>query len=177
LAERLRPLSAEDRLTTLENLVRAEVAAVVDLPSADAVPVTKAFKSLGFDSLMAVELRNRLSAVTAVRLPATLVFDHPNSRALAAHLLDGLALEEGTGETDPALLALRGLESAVRSLAPGAGDRTALATRLRVLLAAVEDPGTGPGAADGGDETGDRDIEAASAEELVSLLGSEFGIS
>ncbi|NEY34180.1 SDR family NAD(P)-dependent oxidoreductase [Streptomyces sp. PRKS01-65] len=177
LAERLRPLSAEDRLTTLENLVRAEVAAVVDLPSADAVPVTKAFKSLGFDSLMAVELRNRLSAVTSVRLPATLVFDHPNSRALAAHLLDGLALEEGTGETGPALLALRGLESAVRSLAPGAGDRTALATRLRVLLAAVEDPGTGPGAADGDDDGDDRDIEAASAEELVSLLGSEFGIS
>ncbi|MFJ9966508.1 SDR family NAD(P)-dependent oxidoreductase [Streptomyces avermitilis] len=169
LRDRLRSLPQDDRTTTLENLIRAEVASVLALPSADAVPVTKAFKSLGFDSLMAVDLRNRLSALTGVRLSATLVFDHPNTRVLAAHLLTGMRLDTA-GATDPALLALRGLESAVRSMNPDADDRGAMATRLRVLLATLEEAGDEE-AADGSD------LDSVSAEELVSLLDDEFGLS
>ncbi|MDN0195764.1 type I polyketide synthase [Streptomyces sp. S.PNR 29] len=170
LRERLRPLSHDDRIGALENLVRTEVASVLALPSTDAVPVTKAFKSLGFDSLMAVDLRNRLSTLTGVRLPATLVFDHPNSRALAARLLDGMELDPVTA-TDPALLALRELETAVRSMGPGSTeDRGAMATRLRVLLATLEETGEEQSATD-------VDLDSVSAEELVSLLDDEFGLS
>ncbi len=170
LRERLRPLSPDDRAGALEDVVRAEVAAVLALPSTDAVPVTRAFKSLGFDSLMAVDLRNRLSVLTGVRLPATLVFDHPTPRALAAELLDGIALDPPPA-SDPALLALRDLETAVRSSDRGTTeDRGALATRLRVLLATLEESAADRPASDA-------DLESASAEELVSLLDDEFGLS
>ncbi|MEU6314739.1 SDR family NAD(P)-dependent oxidoreductase [Streptomyces sp. NPDC047014] len=172
LRDRLGRLAQDDRVAALESLVRAEVASVVALPSGDAVPVTKAFKSLGFDSLMAVDLRNRLTAITGVRLSATLVFDHPNTRALAAHLLAGLDLET-VAEADPALLALKGLESAVRALEPGTGDRGALATRLRVLLSTLE-AGTPE---EGEEEDAGIDLDSVSAAELVSLLDDEFGLS
>ncbi|MYW42115.1 KR domain-containing protein, partial [Streptomyces sp. SID161] len=92
---------AEQRRIVLE-LVRAHVAAVLGYAGADAIAPGRAFTEIGFDSLTAVNLRNRLTEATDMRLSATLVFDYPTPAALADHLLTEL-LGSHDEEADPAL--------------------------------------------------------------------------
>ncbi|MFC7466563.1 beta-ketoacyl synthase N-terminal-like domain-containing protein [Actinomadura keratinilytica] len=86
LRDRLRGLAPAEQDRLLTDLVRAEVATALRHSSPEAVDVNRAFKDLGFDSLTAVEVRNRITAATDVKLPTTLLFDHPNTRAVVAHL-------------------------------------------------------------------------------------------
>ncbi|MFC4641015.1 type I polyketide synthase [Streptomyces mangrovi] len=90
LAEELQRLPAPRRSHRLGGLVRALAAAALGHESAEVIDPERPFKDLGFDSLSAVDLRNRIAAATGVRLPATLVFDHPTPAAAARELHDRL---------------------------------------------------------------------------------------
>ncbi|MFC9954421.1 SDR family NAD(P)-dependent oxidoreductase, partial [Streptomyces prasinus] len=90
---RVAELGARQRERVLLALVRDEAAATLGHGGSDAVAPLRAFSDLGFDSLMAVELRGRLSGATGLDLPATLVFDHPTAQDLTTHLAGLLAAE------------------------------------------------------------------------------------
>ncbi|MEV7523953.1 type I polyketide synthase [Streptomyces sp. NPDC091371] len=109
LARRLAPLTAAERRRALLDLVAGQVAAVLGHESADTVGADSAFKELGFDSLAAVELRNALNSATGLRLPVTLVFDYPTTRAVADYLdteLGGSGTEPEAGQPETAPVTL-----------------------------------------------------------------------
>ncbi|TYB44902.1 type I polyketide synthase [Actinomadura chibensis] len=158
LARRLAGFAPAEREDALLEVVRGHAAAVLGHGGQGAIEPERAFKELGFDSLSAVELRNSLNAVTGLRLPATLVFDYPNARVLAAHIAAEMVPEKDGGDSDEE--AVRGLLRAVPL------SRLRDAGLLDSLLELAGATGRGE-AADGGAE---RDsIDAMDAESLISM--------
>ncbi|WP_405826684.1 SDR family NAD(P)-dependent oxidoreductase [Streptomyces sp. NBC_01390] len=174
LAARLGALSGAERHEAVLDLVLGEIAAVLGHAGADQVGADRAFQELGFDSLTAVDLRNRLMARTGLRLPSTLVFDQPNPEALGAHLLDRLELGDGPGGK-PALAELDRLEAALLGAdAPGDETRSTVTARLQALLARLTEADA-PEDDDAADVT--ESIETASADDLFAFIDNQLGRS
>ncbi|RDG39779.1 type I polyketide synthase [Streptomyces corynorhini] len=175
LRERLAAQTTAERERTLTALVRTEAATVLGHTGTDRVGATTAFNALGFDSLMAVELRNRIGVATGLALPATLLFDQPSATALAGYLRGRLS-----DDTDGAAAILAGLDSLEAALAALEQDdtrRDRIGARLQSLLghfgrtaATVAAPATG------GDDVSDR-IESAGASEIFDFIENDLGIS
>ncbi|MFD8015976.1 type I polyketide synthase, partial [Streptomyces sp. NPDC059762] len=164
VADRLVGRDREEQQAILVELVRGHIAAVLGHGSPAEISADRAFQDLGFDSLTAVELRNRLGGTTGLRLPATLVFDYPTVRALAEYLLDRVAPPEPS-PADIALECLDRLEEALAALAPDAVDKL-VEHRLRELAER----------ANGGAKAGPHgaEVENASADELMELIDQRF---
>ncbi|MGW2162281.1 type I polyketide synthase, partial [Nonomuraea sp. NPDC001699] len=95
LARQLAGMTQADRVRFAVDLVRAQAAAVLGHPSPDAVEARREFRELGFDSLTAIELRNRLNTATGLRLPSTAIFDYPTPTVLGEHLLSEVLGTQG----------------------------------------------------------------------------------
>jgi len=100
---RLQAAPAHKRRELLLSFVGEQVARVIDATSAEAIDPKQPLNELGLDSLMAVELRNRLGSGLQLQrsLPATLVFDHPTLEALARHLDETAFADSPNGDDAP----------------------------------------------------------------------------
>jgi NAD(P)-dependent dehydrogenase (short-subunit alcohol dehydrogenase family)/acyl carrier protein len=168
LGGRLDHLSTVDRDTVLLDLVRLEIAKVLALPGSETIGAEREFKELGFDSLTAVDLRNRLKDATGLRLGATIVFDYPTPAALATHLRTLLF----PAETDvpPVLAEFERWEASIGSRIGDERTRVALTRRLRILLARIDEHGKPAGSAAD-------DLTSVDVDGLLRLIDDEFGDS
>ncbi|MDF2261518.1 type I polyketide synthase, partial [Streptantibioticus ferralitis] len=162
-AARMAAMLPEQRRGHLSTLVREHTAAVLGHGSGNDIDPTLAFREAGFDSLTAVELRNRLQKITGLALPATLVFDYPSPSKLIDHLTEQLGINEpagGLGSTG--LLALK---ERLQAFAANPAVRDQLEVILRQVLEVVN--GSSAAQCD--------DIEAASDDELFSMVDHDSG--
>ncbi|UGQ12399.1 SDR family NAD(P)-dependent oxidoreductase [Yinghuangia sp. ASG 101] len=176
-ASRVAVLPEAERHREIMALVRTNIAAVLVMDGPDAVPTDRGLLDLGFDSLTAVDLRNRLGAATGLRLPTTLAFDHPTPLALATHLAGEFAAATAPtaeaaapGDVATALTDLeRALDLASHGVAPE--DRAALSTRLRALAQRLATPDAAP---DTAPHTAEH-INEATDDEIFDFIDKELG--
>ncbi|MER6692254.1 type I polyketide synthase [Streptomyces minutiscleroticus] len=163
------------RLSTLVEVVRTETAAELGYADHAQVEADRSFRDLGLDSLASVGLRKRLNTLTGLSTPVTLAFDHPTPAAVASFLLESLRAEAGTAPGS-AEDALDRLEAVLATADTDSVGRSRITMRLTSLLARWQADGTrSVGAA--GPEVGEDDLDSASDEELLTMLGREFDIS
>jgi acyl transferase domain-containing protein/acyl carrier protein len=159
-------LTGVKRTEALRDLVCGEVAIVLGHTGSAAIDPGTAFKDMGFDSLTAVDLRNRLSAVTGLQLPATLVFDYPTPAELVDYVSGLITADPSTG----ILAELDKLERAFTESAVDGDLHKQVAARLDVLRTRWGALGS-----DTGTDT-DFDFDTATDNEMFELLDQELGL-
>ncbi len=178
LRGRLSALPAAERQEALLETVRGEIGAVLKYGTGDRISATRPFTELGFDSLTAVELRNRLARMAGTRLPTTLVFDYPTPEALTGRLLEillpGAGAEEWGRETVDRLEAMLDDER-------DEAEVNKLTARLETLLLRWRERSrTLAGTASGGgqaQDVGADELSEVSEEELLRYIDDEIGLS
>ncbi|OBK66681.1 hypothetical protein A5652_25675 [Mycobacterium sp. 1165178.9] len=180
LRARLEGMTPDQRHSELVELVCSNAAAVLGHSTAD-VNADDAFGDLGFDSLTAVELRNRLKIATGLTLSPTLIFDQPTPGALAEHLEAQLAPSApgGAPVTPPDRMTrfndiARELQALLKAPDLSPGDRAQLITRLEGLLGSVTGPSPAPLLLPPEDAFDD-DISTATESQLFAFLDDEVG--
>jgi acyl transferase domain-containing protein/NADPH:quinone reductase-like Zn-dependent oxidoreductase/short-subunit dehydrogenase len=170
LVDRLAVLPIAERDRMLLELVRMQVAAVLGLGDPGSVEPERPFKEIGFDSLTAVELRNRVNGITGLKLAPTLVFDYPTPVALAEHLRSELISDDAAVPV-PVLADLDRVAEALAGLAVDDEDvRERVDAALNELLAGWQ--ALQPKRSDG---LKARISTASSADDLFDLIDSELG--
>jgi mycoketide-CoA synthase len=159
LLQRLEGLPEDEQHAVLLDLVRAHIATVLGNASPEAIDPDKAFQELGFDSLTAVEMRNRLKAATGLALSPTLIFDYPNAAALAGYFRQELV----GASSEPAPRSAPGEEEIQRVVASIPVKRLRQAGVLDLLLGLANET-------DGGDatENGEKNFAAMDLDDLVN---------
>ncbi|MEV8231307.1 beta-ketoacyl reductase, partial [Streptomyces sp. NPDC079167] len=178
LRERLSSATEPEQHRIVLELVRGEAARVLGHESSDAVKPRRGFVELGFDSLMAVEVRNRLSSRTGLRLPTTLLFDFTSSAALTEHLCSELAQDMSAAA--PVASAITELERMLSGLPDTGVDREDITERLQGLLATWGGPQARVTWSDTLTPTTvevDPALDAATSDEIFDLIQREFGKS
>jgi polyketide synthase 12 len=173
LKGRLTGKSAAEQHRILLNLVSSQAATVLGHHDPGTVRADTPFRELGFDSLTAVELRNRLAAVTGLRLPAALVFDYPQAGTLADHLrqrlVPGAPEPAGADAVNPVLYELGRIENTLSGLTMDDESRSSIAKRLNALLASLN------GDVDGRSAVTDLDhLESVSDDEMFDYIDREL---
>jgi acyl carrier protein len=170
IAQRLAGLTEQEQHHLLVTIARTHTGIVLAHETPEAIDPDTGFLDLGLDSLTALELRNRLTTATGIRLPATVIFDHPTPAALAEYLLESMGCGPDTaGPRDGGgASALAEFERAAALLHAAAEDDSALraevTARLRAMLASY---------------TADDDfaarLDAVSADDILDVINQEFG--
>ncbi|WP_162272803.1 type I polyketide synthase [Nocardia lijiangensis] len=167
---RLAGLAAQERIGLLTELITVEVAAVLGHDDTSDIGSERAFKDLGFDSLTAVELRNRLSRWAGIKLPAALVFDYPTVSALADRI-DDMLIERG-----PSTSRAKSLSEEFETFAAAVLKESADSIERANVIARLEDLLLRSRAGQDFDEpiADEQALAAASAEELFSIIDDEL---